>query len=604
MMDEGSSQSATSGTGRASARTYLRFVSGYWRGKGAKDAILLTAFVLILVLLQTGVQVALNAWNRYFFDALEARNVPNLLHAALLLPAVVAASAIITSSYVAFKTRLQVRWREWVTTRLTGWWIADQRYYRLNLIAPEQSVPEYRIADDVRLSVEPLVDFALGLLTAFATAAAFAAILWKIGGEARFIFMGTEIVIPAYMALAAIVYAIVASTAAYFVGRPFVVKVAEKNESEAQFRASMARLRENAESIALIKGDIEEHATVRDSYATVVNRWLKIARHQWFMGLVLNTNGAIFAIIPLLLIAPKYVYGDISLGAVMQVVAAFSAVQGALIWFVDNIVRLAEWLASARRVTELIDILEDIDIGVESGDGKEIQFGLSDDDSIYFDNLQVADRAGRVVIADASVQINPRDKVLVTGPSGSGKSTLIRALAGLWPWGSGEIRMPKGRSIAFVPQQPYMPIGTLRSVLSYPAEEGIVSDDVIAAAMKRCGLGYLAKKLDQEDRWDRVLSGGERQRVAFARLLLLKPDIIVMDEATSALDEDSQDSLLSLLNEDLKDSTVVSVGHRPGIEAYHDRLLHLELRELGATLRAKAGAGVLTRVLRKLTPAA
>lgn len=569
------------------ARRYLSFVSGYWRGPGALRAWLLTGFVLLLVFTLTGAQVALNWWNRYFFDALEAKNVPNLWYGVMLLPAVVAASAIVTSALFAFRMLLQVRWREWTVKKLTGWWIADQRYYRLNLVAPEHSVPEYRIADDVRLSIEPLVEFALGLLTAFVTATAFAAILWRVGGEARFSLAGYQIVIPAYMAFAAVLYAVVASTAAYLVGKPFVQKVGEKNEAEAQFRASMGRLRENAESIALIKGDAEELQTVHDAYRVVVKKWVKIARHQGYMGLVLNTNGAIFAIVPLLLIAPKYVAGSLTLGAVMQVVAAFSAVQGALIWFVDNIVRIAEWLASARRVNELLEVLEDIDAVAGEGDAKEIELGVSTDDNIHFKNLQVADRGGRIMISDASVEIAPREKVLVTGPSGSGKSTLIRALAGLWPWGSGIITVPKGRSIAFVPQQPYMPLGKLRDVMCYPQENNAFDDTAIHEAMQRCGLKYLTKRLDEEDRWDRVLSGGERQRVAFARLLLQKPDIIVMDEATSALDEDSQDALLSLLNEELADSTVVSVGHRPGIENYHSRQLHLELKEIGARLSTK-----------------
>ena len=462
-------------------------------------------------------------------------------------------------------------------------------------------MPEYRIADDVRLSIEPLVEFALGILTALITAATFAAILWRVGGEARFTFAGTEFVIPAYMAFAAVLYAILASTAAYLVGKPFVRKVADKNEAEAQFRSSMARLRENAESIALIKGDAEELQTVHDAYRLVVKKWTRIVRHQGLMGLVLNTNGALFSIVPLLLIAPKYVAGSLTLGAVMQVVAAFSAVQGALIWFVDNIVRLAEWLASARRVNELLEVLEDIDDITTDGKVREIELGVSPDDSIRFENLQVADRGGRIVISDASVAIAPQEKVLVTGPSGSGKSTLIRALAGLWPWGQGSILVPEGKSIAFVPQQPYMPLGALRSVLTYPDDDKAYDDDRIVKAMQRCGLGYLASRLDEEERWDRALSGGERQRVAFARLLLQKPDIIVMDEATSALDEESQDDMLSMINNELAASTIVSIGHRPGIENYHNRLLHLEMKERGAHLRHNQGSqSFARRVLSRL----
>ena len=564
-------------------RRFLRFACGFWSGKSAGRAFRLTAAILVLVLLQIGSQVALNGWNRLFFDALERKAAPDLLRIAAWLPLVVVFSALAVSSFVSFRILFQIRWREWVTERLTGWWIADQRYYRLNLIAPEQSVPEYRIAEDVRLSIEPLVEFALGLVTAFITAATFAAILWQVAGAADFELFGIRFHIPAYMAFAAVVYAIIASTAAYLVGKPYVAKVGEKNEAEAQFRAAMARLRENAESIALIKGDEEERSIVRRAYKSVFDHWVRIARHQGYMGLVLNTNGAIFAIIPLLLVAPKYVAGSITLGGVMQVVAAFSAVQGALIWFVDNIVRLAEWLASARRVTELIDVLDEIDDGARNLE--EIKLGISEDDSIRIDDLKVADRGGRVVIADASAQISPKEKVLLMGPSGSGKSTLIRAIAGLWPWGSGSIRVPKGRTIAFVPQRPYVPTGSLRTVLCYPEDPRSVPEKKILAAIARCGLDQLVKSLDNADHWDRILSGGERQRVAFARLLIQKPEIIVMDEATSALDEEGQHSMLSLLQDELSDSTVISVGHRPGIDAFHDRVLHLAIEPQGAELR-------------------
>jgi vitamin B12/bleomycin/antimicrobial peptide transport system ATP-binding/permease protein len=271
---------------------------------------------------------------------------------------------------------------------------------------------------------------------------------------------------------------------------------------------------------------------------------------------------------------------------VMQLVAAFSAVQGALIWFVDNAVRLAEWYASALRVIELTSALEDIDLGTLMEDETTIQLGTSDDGTIHIEGLSVADRAGRVVINDASITIRTGEKVMLAGESGSGKSILIRALAGLWPWGSGSIRVPKGVKIAFVPQRPYLPLGTLREALSYP-DPAAVTQDVMIAAMHRCGLGYLTKQLDSEARWDQTLSGGERQRVAFVRLMIQKPQIIIMDEATSALDEDSQFSLLSLLHQELAAATVISVAHRSGIEEFHTRKILLEKRQAGAHMSSR-----------------
>lgn len=588
---------------RSRMRRFFLLALRFWAGESRLRAWLLTITVLGFVAAQLAAAVGINAWNRWFFDALDKRDVAAVWSVVTWLPLLVVASALALSGLVISRMLLQVRWREYLTRRIAGWWIADQRYYRLQFVAKEQAAPEYRIAEDVRLAIEPLAEFSIGLISAFVTAATFAAILWQVAGSARFTLAGTEIVIPSYMALAAIVYAAVASLAAYFTGRPLVGRIAAKNEAEAQFRAEMTRLRENAESIALIKGDADERTSVGENYGRVVAAWLRVIRQQGVIALVLNTNGALFPIVPLLLIAPKYLAGEVTLGAVMQVVAAFSAVQAALIWFVDNLVRLAEWFASVTRVDELAEALEGLDVGTIMESDTQIELAENDEGAILLENLSVAHSNGRVVIADASVAIGLGEKVLVVGESGSGKSTLIRALAGLWPWGSGTIRLPRGKRVAFVPQKPYLPMGTLRTVLLYPEAESHADDEAVIAALQRCGLAYLARRLDDDDKWDRILSGGERQRVAFTRLLIQRPDIIIMDEATSALDEDSQTSLLGLFEAELAEATVVSVGHRPGLEEFHDRKITLEKRLAGAHLTSRRLGKSLWRLFRTRTAA-
>ncbi len=573
---------------RARWAQFARLAAGFWRGDKRGQAWLLTLLVVLCVALQLAAQLGVNLWNRSFFDALEHKKNIDLLTNVALLPFLTLFCGLTASATLIARMSLQLRWREWLTRRLAGWWIEDQRYYRLGIVASEQSAPEYRIAEDVRLSIEPLVDFAIGVLTALAMACAFFGVLWSVGGSASFSIGGVFIVIPAYLGLACIVYTLLSGGLAYVTGRYMVRAVAQKNEAEAQFRAELTRLRENAESIALVRGDSEERRSIFANFEQVVKAWIYLIRQNGIVASVQNSNGAFVPLAPLVLVAPKYLSDQISLGGVMQLASAFVTVQIALNWFIDNFVRVAEWMASANRVDELSEALDGLDVSVVMGENESIEISESEDNQIRIEDLSVAHRNGRVVIADANVEIALGEKVLIGGESGSGKSTLIRALAGLWPWGSGKIKLPKDATIAFVPQKPYVPLGTLRTALLYSAPaDAEITDDMIAGAMQRCGLSYLLHHLDDEERWDQILSGGERQRLAFARLLLQRPQIIIMDEATSALDEESQSSLLSLLNEDLAHATVISVGHRTGLEDFHDKTLYLQRRPAGANVVAR-----------------
>ena len=558
--------------------------SGYWYSSNRGMAWFLASAVLLFVVLQLGSQVFWNYWNLWFFDALGRRDVEEIWATFALLPLIICANVISATGLLASRLVLDIRWREWLTRNILGWWIADQRYYRLPFVAEEQTVPEYRISEDVRLAIEPFVDFTIGILTSMLAAATFSSILWKVGGSANFTVGAITIEIPAYMAIAAIICALVVTCAAIIAGRPLVARVGAKNEAEAQFRAEMTRLRENAESIALIRGDNDERQSVIHNYGKVVAAWFAIVRQNAIISIVLSTNAGLFPVAPLMLAAPKYIAGELTLGEVMQVTAAFTAVQGALIWFVDNLLRVADWIASVLRVDELTQALEAIDVGARMDSVNEISIGVSIDGSIHLDELAAAHRNGRVMIAATSVVIAQGEKVLIAGESGAGKSTLIRAIAGLWPWGSGTILMPPDTTIAFLPQRPYLPLGSLRDALCYSSQTAERPAMAVEEALLRCGLGYLLKRLDDATHWDQELSGGERQRVAFARLLLQRPSIIVMDEATSALDEDSQSVLLGLVRDELPKSTIISVGHRPSLDAFHDRRLTLTRQTTGAEM--------------------
>src|SRR5215208_4148023 len=470
-----------------------------------------------------------------------------------------------------------------VVANLIARWLAEQRFYQLNIIGGEGSNPEYRIADDVRLATEPLVDFLVGVTNAVLAAAAFIGILWAVGGSLSVTAFGSDFVIPGYMVLAAVVYSTITSLGMYFIGRPLVVAVEAKNAGEARLRYELTRVRDSAENIALIGGDEDERARLGETFGDLAGRWIKVIVQQARMTWIFNGSTVLSPVVPLLLGAPKYLAGEIGLGELMQIATAFAQVQLALNWLADNAIRLAEWLASAQRVVELSDVLDNLDATIgRHGSSSTVVLGDSPDDSLCICDLSLTQQNGKLMIEDADVVIAPGEKVLVKGESGTGKSTLIRAMAGLWPWGSGQILRPKGATFAFMPQRPYLPLGTLRHALLYPAEDEGQPDEALAEALRRCGLAHLVPRLHEEDQWESILSGGEKQRLAFARLLVNPPDIIIMDESTAALDEESQARMLDFLRTDLAPAMVLCVAHRPGLEEYFDRELKLvRLEEAG-----------------------
>ena len=563
-------------------RRFWQSAAGFWSADGDRRAWLLSGTVLVLILLSLAASYGMNIWNRAIFDALEKRESSTVLFLSMIYFPLLAASVCLAVGQVYARMTTQRLWREWLTHHLLDRWLTNGRYYQLHLVQGDHQNPEYRIADDVRLATESPIDFATGVTTAVLSAATFIAVLWTIGGALSFSLAGVEITIPGFLVVAAVVYAVLASGSMVFIGRRFVTVSENKNQSEAELRYVLTRLSDNGESIAVLGGEDEERSAVDTSLAAVLHRWRDICIQTMRTTVVSQTSSFIAPVLPIILCAPKFLDGSMSLGEVMQAASAFTIVQGAFNWLVDNYPRLADWTASARRVSSLMVSLDGLE-RAESGDGiGRIERSEAPGAALRLRNLSVTLDDGTDVVKDAEMDIAPGERVLVAGESGTGKSTLVRAISGLWPWGEGDIEVQSGAKMLLLPQKAYVPSGTLRRAATYPEPADSKDLEEVAKALKLVGLAHLVDRLDEEAPWDRTLSGGEKQRLAFARILLHRPDIIVLDEATSALDPASQDKLMELLTKELDATTIVSVGHRPELEAFHNRKIVLERRRGGA----------------------
>ncbi len=581
---------------RGTVRAYWKLAGGFWRGPTAAQAWSLTTLSFVLVVGNIAVQYGINRWNRAFFNALQRHEQSFVYQAMLRFVALAFAAALVAVLQLIYRMRLQIRWRQWLVQRLAGRWLDEQRFYRLSIAAPDLDAPEFRIAEDARIATEPVIDFGYGITNAVLTALVFFGVLWSASGSAT--LFGWRI--PGFMVYAAIIYSIVMSTSMVLFGRALIERIEQRNRNEAQLRYEMGRVRENAESIAMIGGADDEKKGLGLTMQQVTDAWMRVVGRQAWLTWLMGGNGVMAPVLPLLLAAPNYLSGEITLGALTQSAAAFVQVQVALNWLVDNYARIAEWLASVGRVVGLWSALADLDASVGTSDNERITIEDSNDGKIHLDTLSVAQHNGRVMIDEADTIIDEGEKVLLMGESGTGKSTLIRAIAGLWPWGSGRVLLPPEAKVAFLPQRPYMPLGTLRSVLCYPDDGETYSDQALHRALERCGLKRLGARLDAEEKWDKLLSGGEQQRIAFARLLVQRPDIVIMDEATSALDTDSQDSMMELFRNELADVTLISVAHRSELEDYHDRKLMLHRKASGVEMEPVEDTGRRDRLARLL----
>ncbi len=543
----------------------------YWYSEERWSARGLLVVIVALNLGLVYVNVLINQWNNDFYNALQNMDKAAFFQQLIKFGWLAAAFIVIAVYQLYLNQMLQIRWRRWLTNHYLANWIGNRTYYQLQLRDRGTDNPDQRIADDLKEFCDKTLNLSLGLMSAVVTLCSFVSILWMLSGMLSFTFNGIQIDIPGYMVWVALVYAIGGSVIVHFIGRPLIGLNFSQQKFEANFRFSLVRFRENSESIALYAGEPDEIRGLKLRFGDVMTNWWAIMKRQktltWFRS-GYNQTAIIF---PFVVAAPRYFAGSIQLGGLMQISSAFGQVQDALSWFINAYTQLAEWRATVDRLTTFSSAISSAQQFSRTEAGISV---ATDDGTDYLARgVSVSLPDGNPLLASFDTALKAGESVLITGPSGSGKSTLFRAFAGIWPFGQGTVFKPRGARVLFLPQRPYLTIGTLGEQLCYPAAPGAYTDEEMRAALIACHLPHMTTRLDENQHWAQLLSGGEQQRIAFARAVLHNPDWLFMDEASSALDEATESDLYRMLQERLPRCTIVSIGHRANLIQFHRRRL-------------------------------
>ena len=543
----------------------------YWQSEEKKKAFWLLTCIIALTLGIVFMLVQLNTWNNSFYSALQnydAEKISSeLIHFSWL-----AAIYIILAVYSYYlQQTLILHWRRWLTTRFIDIWLQNKTYYNLQMFGKDTDNPDQRISEDVRQFVEMTLGFAIGILKSLCTFISFVFILYQLSGPLSFSFMGKTWTIHGYMLWASLLYSVLGTYITHVVGRKLVKLNFIQQRYEADFRFSMIRLRESAESVAFYRGEAQEGRVFKHRFKLLLDNFWQLVNKQKQLVFLNSGYSQIAIIFPFVVAMNRYLSKEVSLGGLMQVASAFGRVQDSLSYFVDMYSSIAQWQAVVMRLTYFGRHMHEVSQQAEQFHVE--RFATSE--AVSVEQMQVNLPDDTALLQDINFTLQPGRNVLIKGVSGSGKSTLLRALAGIWPFVTGKINLPKTEELMFIPQKPYIPLGTLREALLYPGKKPL-SDEELLYLLDLCQIGYLRDKLDLVADWSHVLSVGEQQRLAFVRAHIQEPKWLFLDEATSALDEDTEAAMYALLAERLTQTTLVSIGHRSTLNKYHELMLVID----------------------------
>jgi putative ATP-binding cassette transporter len=545
-----------------------RLAIPYFRSEDRWPGRILLGAMIAIQLAIVAITVILNTWYNFFYNTLQDRDFGSFVRAILYFCAIATVYTLLAVYQTYLNYWLQIRWRRWMTQTYLRQWLNTANHYRMQLIGDAADNPDQRIAEDLQMFTQSTLTLGLGLLDSCVTLASFVVILWGLSEDAPLELFGVNI--HGYLVWAALFYAVTGTWLTHLIGWPLIALNFQQQRYEADFRFNLVRSRENAEQIASLHGEAAERERLLDRFGMVVSNWVAIMQRQKKLMFFTQSYGQAATIFPYVMVSPVYFAGKMQLGGMMQTGSAFDRVQTALSYFVSAYRSIAEYQAVVAR-------LEGFESAIDAGRAAALTppaievLPSHDPNAMAVDHLAVKLPQGEPLLNAEALSFRAGDHILVTGPSGAGKSTLFRAIAGIWPFGSGKVTVPPDAKVMLVPQRPYFPVATLAAAITYPARAGTFDEAHLAETLTAVGLPNLVARLNEEAHWNRMLSLGEQQRLAIARALLYAPDYLLLDEATCSLDEPAEAQLYRMLQERLKGAAIISIGHRSTLNAFHGR---------------------------------